>query len=98
MLVGAPRNALRAFNAGVSLSGKKILALALPRALYGNVLLAPSILDIVAHLPHSSFKPVLYPSAVCSAKRIVKEHFLRLCISRERLFSCIKGLSPRMHK
>ena len=42
MLMGAPRNALRAFNAGVSLSCLRILAHRLPHLFYG--------LGFVAHL------------------------------------------------
>ena len=38
MLMGAPRNALRAFNAGVSLSCLRILAHRLPHLFYGSVL------------------------------------------------------------
>ena len=38
MLMGAPRNALRAFNAGVSLSCLRILAHRLPHLFYGLVL------------------------------------------------------------
>jgi hypothetical protein len=38
MLMGAPRNALKAFNAGVSLSCLRILAHRLPHLFYGSVL------------------------------------------------------------
>ena len=41
MLMGAPRNALRAFNAGVSLSCLYVVARKLPHSLYGVVVLAP---------------------------------------------------------
>ena len=41
MLMGAPRNALRAFNAGVSLSCLYVVARKLPHSLYGMVVLAP---------------------------------------------------------
>ena len=38
MLMGVPRNALRAFNAGVSLSCLRVLAHRLPHLFYGSVL------------------------------------------------------------
>ena len=41
MLMGAPRNALRAFNAGVSLSCLYVVARKLPHSLYSMVVLAP---------------------------------------------------------
>ena len=40
MLMGAPRNALRAFNAGVSLSCLRVLAHRLPHLFYGLVFVA----------------------------------------------------------
>lgn len=43
MLVGAPRNALRAFNAGVSLSCLRVLAHRLPHLFYGLVSVAPPL-------------------------------------------------------
>jgi len=56
MLMGAPRNALRAFNAGVSLSCLCILAHRLPHLFCGLVLsLACLVLEsLMAHLPHGS--------------------------------------------
>ena len=57
MLMGAPRNALRAFNAGVSLSCLYVVARKLPRSHCGVVLIAPLIptgKSIVAHQPSGS--------------------------------------------
>ena len=63
MLMGVPRNALRAFNAGVSLSCLCILAHRLPHLFYGSVLSLACLVGVpscglatgfVAHRPTGS--------------------------------------------
>ena len=56
MLMGAPRNALRAFNAGVSLSCLHVIARKLPRLLSGVVLIARFHWKVMAHLPSGSIQ------------------------------------------
>jgi len=56
MLMGAPRNALRAFNAGVSLSCLYVVAHKLPHLFYSPVWSLRFFLleSLMAHLPHGS--------------------------------------------
>ena len=74
MLMGAPRNALRAFNAGVSLSCLRVLAHRLPHLFCGLVFVAllfsrgPVLRTcnrVMAHRPYGSAQTGMYPSALC---------------------------------
>lgn len=64
ILMGAPRNALRAFNAGVSLSGRKVIAHAPPRAFHGMLLFRSAHRASWRTCRMAHFQPVLYPSAI----------------------------------
>lgn len=76
MLMGVPRNALRAFNAGVSLSCLRVLAHRLPHLFCGLMFVAllfgrgPVLRTcnrVMAHRPYGSAQTGMYPSALCCA-------------------------------
>ena len=73
MLMGAPRNALRAFNAGVSLSCLRVLAHRLPHLFCGLMFVAllfgrgPVLRTcnrVMAHRPYGSAQTGMYPFAL----------------------------------
>lgn len=73
MLMGAPHNALRAFNAGVSLtlSVRRCPQAATPAPRFGGSRSAVSALElensIMAHRPSGSAQTGMYPFALCCA-------------------------------
>ena len=64
ILVGAPRNALRAFNAGVSLSGKKVLAMRNHAHFTVRRFSLRPCWTFWRTCRSAFFKPILYPFAV----------------------------------
>ena len=106
MLMGAPRNALRAFNAGVSLAERRSWPSAVPRA---GCKLAESLTQILLfvrimarHLP--GFAPSRFVIRLpMKFSRYSRSALSGACdiwlwISRERLLSGDKNLSSRMHE
>ena len=90
MLMGAPRNALRAFNAGVSLSCLYVVAHKPPRLFFGPVksLRFPAGERIMAHLPHGSaqtecvrlpYDAPLYLMSVAYSQTSLVHVFYKLC-------------------